>query len=281
MKFPIGFTAVHEDKPVTTASYEVPSAPTVPRKSVVQVAFPESGRVLAYYNDQFDLHLGDRVYVDGTLEGQLGRVVEINYNFKIKVSDYKRVIALVDTSVHGQFYLVKRGFITFDPSALPYSKVVRWFKAPEKEGEEIVSGSDDSFFPLMDLDQMKVDGAIRERGIRYFMEERVKYICLDGNHGYAIIDGSKPYEVEFEFHNGQIHNLVCSCFCCYNCKHEVAAMLQLRVTLEQIEMYYGEEFERTDYFAAIHPETLFEYAIWGKEEALAQQHFSICLGRDL
>jgi hypothetical protein len=245
---------------------------------VVQVACPESGRVLAYYNDQFDLHKGDRVYVDGKLEGQLGRVVEVNYNFKIKVSDYQHVIALVDTSVQGQFYLVKRGLVTFDPSALPYSKVVRWFKAPEKEGEEIVTGSDDSAFPLMDLDQMKVDSIIRERGIRYFMEDRVKYICLNGDHGYAIVGGGKPYEVEFEYHNGQIHNLICSCFCCYNCKHEVAAMLQLRVTLEQIELYDGAEFERTGYFAAINQETLFEYAIHGKEENLAKQKFSLGFG---
>lgn len=39
-----------------------------PRKSVVQVQFPCFGHSLAYYNDQFDLHPGDRVYVDGKLE---------------------------------------------------------------------------------------------------------------------------------------------------------------------------------------------------------------------
>lgn len=281
MKFPIGFTAVHEDKPVTTASYEMPPSPVVPRKSVVQVAFPDNGRVLAYYNDQFDLHKGDRVYVDGKLEGMQGRVVEVNYNFKIKVSDYQRVIALVDTGIHGQFFLTKQGFVTFDPSALPYSKVLRWFKAPEKEDEEIVVGNDDSSFPLSDLDQMRVDEAVRERGIRYFMENRVKYICLDGDHGYAIVEGNKPYEVEFEYHNGEIRNLTCSCFCCYTCKHEVAAMLQLRVTLAQIEKFYGDEYERTGYFAAIDRETLLEYAIVGNEETLAEHRFSICLGGEL
>ena len=43
------------------------------------------------------------VYVDGKLEGQRGRVVEVSYTFKIKLSDYKRVIAVVDTNVSGQF----------------------------------------------------------------------------------------------------------------------------------------------------------------------------------
>jgi hypothetical protein len=280
MTYPIGFTAVYEDKPAITTPCETPAAPVVPRKSVVQVAFPGRGPLLAYYNDQFDLHCGDRVYVDGKLEGQLGRVVEVNYNFKIKLSDYQRVIALVDTNVQGQFFLVKHGFITFDSSALPYSKVRPWFKAPEKEDVEIVVGNDDTAFPLADLDMMPVSPMIRERGIEYFMEDRVKYICLDGTRGHAIVEGSEPYEVEFEFHNGEISNLICSCFCCYNCKHEVAAMLQLRVTLEQIMRYYGDEFERTSYFAAIHQETLFEYTIHGKEDNLAKQKFSFTFGRN-
>ena len=59
----------------------------VPRKSLVQVRFPGKGMALSYYNDLFDLKPGDLVYVDGKLEGQLGRVVEISYNFKIKLSD--------------------------------------------------------------------------------------------------------------------------------------------------------------------------------------------------
>ena len=38
------------------------------RKSVVRVLF-ESGINLTYYNDLFDLHYGDIVYVKGKLEG--------------------------------------------------------------------------------------------------------------------------------------------------------------------------------------------------------------------
>lgn len=74
-----------------------------PRKSVVQVRFSGYGKALAYYNDSYDLQPGDLVYVSGKLEGQRGRVTEVNYNFKIKLSDYQRVIALVDTRVHGSF----------------------------------------------------------------------------------------------------------------------------------------------------------------------------------
>ena len=50
------------------------------RKSVVRVLF-ESGINLTYYNDLFDLHEGDTVYVEGKLEGQRARVTDVNYNF--------------------------------------------------------------------------------------------------------------------------------------------------------------------------------------------------------
>ncbi len=58
---------------------------------------------LAYYNDRFDLHCGDLVYVDGKLEGKRGRVVDVNYNFRINLADYKRVIGVADTNVSGRF----------------------------------------------------------------------------------------------------------------------------------------------------------------------------------
>ena len=103
------------------------------------------------------------------------------------------------------------------------------------------------------------------------MENRVRYISLDGSHGYAIVEGSEAYTVEFEYRNGEISNLICDCFCSYTCKHEFAAMLQLRETLELINKHYAEEYERTGYVAAITKGTLFAFAIDGKEAG----HFSL------
>lgn len=141
-----------------------------PRKSVVQVQFPGHGAALAYYNDRFDLRVGDFAYVDGALAGERGRVTDVNYNFKIKLSDYKRVIALVDTSVKGQFYFGGSHFVTFNRNAIPAEKVVRWFKAPAKDEEEFINGSDDSSFRLDDLKGMKIRPTIAERGYDYYME---------------------------------------------------------------------------------------------------------------
>ena len=265
MAFKIGFAAEHpENKPVGV-TYTAQQVQAAPRKSVVQVYFADRNMTLAYYNDQFDLHRGDMVYVDGKLEGKRGRVTEVNYNFKIKISDYKRVIAVVDTTVSGQFFMAGSHFVTFDREALPISKAVTWFKAPAKEDDEFVSGSDDTAFRLDDLAGMKVSAVIAERGHDYYMENKVRYISIDGTKGYAIVEGSEAYEVEFEYRNGEISGLICSCFCSYNCKHEFAAMLQLKETLELIGKHYEDEYERTGYFAAVNKGTLFAFAIDGKD----------------
>ncbi len=76
---------------------------------------------------------------------------------------------------------------------------------------------------------------------------------------------SEAYEVEFEYTQGEVRNLVCSCFCSYNCKHEFATMLQLRDTFKQIKKHYEKEFESSGFFAAIDRCTLFSVAIDGKE----------------
>lgn len=265
MAFKIGFAAEHSNNNSVEATYTVPQQTAAQRKSVVQVYFAGRNMTLAYYNDQFDLHPGDMVYVDGKLEGMLGRVTEVNYNFKIKMSDYKRVIAVVDTTVNGQFFMAGSHFVTFDRAALPASKVIAWYKAPPKEDDEFVSGSDGTIFSLNELGKMNVSSSIADRGRDYFMGNRVKYICIDGTKGYAIVEGSEAYEVEFEIQDSQISALTCSCFCSYNCKHEFAAMLQLQETLELIAKNYADEYDRTGYFAAVNKGTLFAFAIDGKE----------------
>lgn len=265
MAFKIGFSAESSDNKTSETTYPVWQIHNVPRKSVVQVYFAGRNTTLAYYNDQFDLHPGDLVYVDGKLEGHLGRITDVNYNFKIKVSDYKHVIAVVDTTVNGRFFMAGSYFVTFDRAMLPRSKIATWFKAPMKEGEEIVSGSDDSSFNLENLNGMKISPTIAERGYEYYIDNKVRYISVDGNKGYAIVEGTEAYEVEFSYHYGEISGLICDCFCSYNCKHEFAAMLQLKETLEFIGKHYPAEYECTGYFAAVAKGTLFAFAIDGKE----------------
>lgn len=238
--------------------------PWFPKKSVVDIRF-ENGKKLSYYNDKFDLKLGDIVYVDGKLEGIRGRIVEINYNFKIKLSDYKKVIALVDTDIHGKLFMAGSHFIAFSPETLPKEKVKIWFIPPQNEDEEIISGNDDSSFSLDNFKEMGISEEIADRGYDYYIENKVAYLELNRNKGYAIVEGTKPYEIEFKYEDGKISNLTCDCFCTYKCKHEFATMLQLKESLEQIEKYFSKEYEQSRYFSAIRKGTLFALAVDGKE----------------
>lgn len=261
----IGFHSNEKDNSQTSAASIVTPCTTAPRKSVVQVSFPGYGKPLAYYNDSFDLHVGDRVYVEGARKGILGYVVEVNYSFKIKLSEYKRVIYLVDTEVHGEFFSAGSHFISFDPSVLPAEKARTWFLAPLGEDEQYVSGSDDTAFELNNLKEMQFMPQIASRGHEYYVENHVKYLSVNGKRGYAIVQGTEPYEVEFAYSGGMISDLVCSCYCGYKCKHEFATILQLRETLELIEKHYAKNY--SDYFAVILKETLFSMVIDGKENS--------------
>ena len=93
----------------------------------------------------------------------------------------------------------------------------------------------------------------------------MQYLCLNGTRGYAIVRGSQAYTVEFEYCDGIISKLVCDCFCSYPCKHEFAAMLHLRETLDFVQKQYAKEYAQTGCFVAICKETLFAFAASGKE----------------
>ena len=94
----------------------------------------------------------------------------------------------------------------------------------------------------------------------------MRYLCIDGSRGYAIVSGSEEYEVEFEYVDGKISNLLCNCFCNFHCKHEVAAMLQLQEILRTIEKNYAELYESRKYFAAILKGVFFSVVVDGHEK---------------
>ncbi len=212
----------------------------------------------------FDLKRGDIVYVDGKLEGLRGRVVAVNYTFKIKLSDYKRVIGVANTNIVGEFHLSGSHFITTDENALNYEQIITWFKALTPEDEEFVSSSDDDSFNLNDLSGMKINKATADTGHEYYIENQVQYIGLNNGKGKAIVTGSKPYEIEFNYDNGQISGLICNCYCAGACKHEFATMLQLKETLGIIEKEYP-NINPEAYLAAVSKTTFFQFAIDNKQ----------------
>ncbi len=263
MGFKIGFTVEKEyEMKKVMENTPVQKKVQVVKKSVVDVFFPDRHLTCSYYNDLFDLKRGDIVYVDGKLEGLRGRVVDVNYNFKIKLSDYKRVIGVADTNVAGEFHLAGSHFITADENALPYEQVTSWFKAPENEEEEYVSSSSGETFSLSDLSGMNIKPHIAERGHEYYMENRVVYIELKAGKGRALVTGTKTYDVEFEYDGETISALVCNCYCTGACKHEFATMLQLRDILDVVKNEYS-HIDHHDYLAAVSKSIFFEFVIDG------------------
>jgi len=264
MSYPIGFTAKQPGQETQELSL-VEQRQSSPRRSVVQVYFEDRDRSYAYYNDRFDLHRGDVVYVEGKLEGLRGLVTQVSYRFKIKLSDYKRVIAVADTHVHGTFHMADSHLVTFDRMALPYSKAVTWFKAPLKEEDEVVTVTDDTEFRLDDLENLSINQMTAQHGYEYYIENKVQYISVDGTEGHAIVMGSQAYEVEFTYEDGVVSDMTCSCFCYDICKHQFAVLLQLQKTLELIGERYAEQYAQTGSFAAMHKETLLHFALFLKK----------------
>lgn len=218
------------------------------KKSVVRVHFPYRDLTCSYYNDQFDLHRGDVVYVDGKLEGVRGVVVDVSYTFKIKLSDYKRVISKADFDVKGEFIIGEDYLVTFDKSSIPFEKVLTWVKAPSADDEEYVSADDSQPFLLSDLNGLQIRPDVAQRGKDYYLDNCVLYISVVDGKGCAIVEGSQPYVVEFLYNDGEISNLVCNCYCTDTCKHEFATMLQLRDIIDFISKY---SCARIDNFSAI------------------------------
>lgn len=270
MKFKIGFCS-EQKPPVPAAPKFAPLRSAVPVKSLVQVQFPGRGMPLAYYNDAFDLRKGDTVFVTGKLEGLRGQVVDVSTNFKIKLSDYQRVIGQANADVYGTFHPAGSHLITFQAGALPVDQVRTWFFPPEKEEDEdeYIVNQDGSAFPLSDPSALGASSAVWQRGRDYYIENRVCYLCLNDGDGIAIVEGTRPYEVEFRYDgdSGEISDFVCPCYCSYPCKHQVAVLLQLQEALDVIEEHYADRYAQSGYFAQVSKSVFLSFALGGRPDA--------------
>ena len=126
----IGFMASNEIKS------EAPAAPATirsvtPVKSLVKVRFECHSMPLAYYNDRFDLKEGDVVYVSGKLAGEPGVVVSVTTKFRIHISDYERVLSLLDLTIHGSFTGIRDKMVSFDQIAITPDQFGGWVTPPE------------------------------------------------------------------------------------------------------------------------------------------------------
>ncbi len=197
------------------------------------------------------LGFGDNVKILGP-----GNVVEQMRQYLRDIShQYRRDVAKVDVPPVDRFKLLGTHVVTFDRTAIPSNKVKRWFDVSLPAEQHCADAAE---FLLGDLSGMNAGDKIVARGREYKRKNKVAYICLDGTQGTALVAGTEPYTVAFEYNGGMVQNLTCSCSYSRRCKHEVAAMLQLSETLELIQKNYGKEFVESGYFAALSKDDFFD-----------------------
>ncbi len=230
MKMKIGFS-IGENKKENAENIVNAIAPQIvaeePVRSVVTVRF-ENGKEYPYYNDEFNLNVGDVVFVDGKLAGQPGRVTEVTTKFKVSLDFYKRVIAKLNLEIHGDFNNFKCMMIS-ENSNLSFEQVSAWFIPPREEEEEFFIGEGyelpiDNFTNCSDIDEDEYDEAVE-----LFFCEGVKFISVKNGVGKAIVKSNKYHIVDFTIENGMIKNLYCDCISPHFCKHLLAVCIALRM----------------------------------------------------
>lgn len=219
---------------------------------MVLVKFAECGIPLSYYNCGLKIKPGDIVFVEGKYEGVPGVVKSVSRNFNVDIGCYKEVKAVSSDRITDEFCLMNDRLLTFEPNAIPFHKALNRYMT---YGDEyFIIYDEDSFF----LDEMSevIGEEIMFRGIDYYKRGRVAYLSLHGEKGNAIVVGTKPYKVGFNYVDGEISELTCDCPCGFICKHEAAVLLLLNDTLKFIEKKYAFKYAASDYFATVTAETL-------------------------
>lgn len=231
-----------------------------PNITLVQVYFVAKDDAFLYLCEDIILHEGDHVYVSGKMKDTLGIVVDVRHQFKVRPSKYERVIAKIDTQLQGEFKIFNRLLLNFDRKSLGKEKISQWFFPPQGE-EPYISTYRPAPFPLDDLTQFPIEHAQLERGLQYYKEQRVVYMCIDDKYGYAIVRGSEYYEVEFEYNNGIIEDISCSCYCDGHCKHEFVVLLELQYMLQIVEKEFKNEYSKNGYVATIDKDIVWQMSV--------------------
>ncbi len=234
MRNAIGFDTSPKDENALVPQPENGMADPV--RSVVEVYFIGDGRTFPYYNDRFDLKVGDVVFVSGKLAGKMGIVKSVTAKFKVDLSYYKKVVSRPEFRLSGTFAPIAGMMVSFDGGAAPDAGLFReWVKPPlpDDTEHEVVYGEGYAFcLEKFHLDE-DVDPDVFSRAIRYCEEGKVRFLSLKDGVGTAFVEGSVWYEVNFRYCGGRISDMYCDCAYPGLCKHNLAALILLRALGEQ------------------------------------------------
>lgn len=245
----IGFAFSNND--TTKVNEETRSARISEEKAVislVKVKFEDSHKVLDYYNDKFDLQEGDRVFVEGSMAGKIGEVISVSTHFKIKLKDYRKVIAHPTISFDGRFRRINDKMVATG-NCCPYPEMFRsWVSCTAEDDEDVEIVTGEPF--RVSLDGFgEADGISEQvftKALEYCQQGRVAYLRLSGGKGTAFVRGTKWYELHFTVEGGEVDNIVCDCPYPYFCKHAVAVLITLKLLLSNDELDAADTFTAID-----------------------------------
>ncbi len=223
--------------------------PKEPVRSLVRVRFEDFDRELTYFNDRFDLSVGDRVFVSGKLYGKVGFITSVTTKFRIRLSDYERVIALAQTPIHGAYKPVADKMLSYDSSALSPEAFRTWVLPPEEvpdEDNEVIYG-DGYAIPLDEPHNADgVDHAVFDRALEYCRTGKIGYVSVKNSIGRAFVQGKEWYELEFRLRNNTIEEAYCSCPFPGLCKHLLAVAVTLSVMAQHGDLDLNRDFVLID-----------------------------------
>lgn len=206
-----------KEKTVIIEPEKTEKASVVP--TVVEVKF-DDGRQYPYYNDKFDLKVGDVVFADGKLFGRPGRVVSVTEKFKVSLDYYKRIISVLDLSFHGSFRRVQGFMVCEGETTLTAEQVKGWFLPPSEKEEEFIKGKGET---IVLEECLPFDEAELCKAEAIFYEERCHFVSVVNKKGFALVEGKRGiYTLDFTFENGVADNLFCDCIKPTACGHMAA-----------------------------------------------------------
>lgn len=248
MKSILGFGIEETEETVKTAP--APAAEQAPVRSLVLVRFIGDGRAFTYYNDLFDLAVGDRVFVSGKLAGKPGIVEKITTKFRINTADYKKVISRTCTSIRGTYEEMIDKMVSYDGCAVTPEGFRSWILPPkhaeDDEEEEILTGDGyELSLPNLEEDDEAGQEAL-EKAVEYCRSGKVAYISVINGVGKAFIEGSKWYEVDFRLRGDMLTEMYCDCMYPGLCKHLLAAAITIRALAKTAGLVTERDFTAID-----------------------------------
>lgn len=234
----IGFS-IEKDENKNTEIPTVPQITDEPVRSVVTVRFP-GGREYPYYNDMFNLRVGDVVYVDGKLAGKAGLVIDVTTKFKVSLDYYKRVLARLNLEISGQFTSANGFMISKNPNSVTAEQATEWFIPPREEAEEFFVGEGYTvdLKKIPNCDDIDIENF--EEGIELFDDDCVKFINITNGKGTAFVFNNKPHKVEFTIdEDGMITDLLCDCIKPDLCRHCLAVCIALDQIMKEERLRFN------------------------------------------